>query len=306
MSRTIGRVGFLVVCLAVSSTARADDKAACVDAYGKAQRLRSASHLVSAREQLRVCAQASCPKFITRDCTAWLMEVESRLSSVVLYAKDSKGAEVSAVTVAIDGTVVAEQLDGHGIEVDGGKHVFTFTFPDGKKVDQTYVVLEGQKAQRVGVELPLDPPSSPAPARKSSDSMWGQGSPTMAKDGSSSWNGRKTLAVVVVGAGVAGVAVGAVFGLNAISSFQSQKNACAPGNCTDRSAALTDHTNAANASTLSTVGFIAGGALVATGAVLFFTAPNGREGGEGGTTAGLQAVPGAGPAGAGVLLRGRF
>jgi hypothetical protein len=308
MSRAIGVIGSLVVVLTLSSTGHADDKASCVDAYGKAQKLRGANQLVSAREQLRVCAQSTCPKFIARDCATWLVDVESRLPSVVLFAKDSSGGEVSQATVSVDGTVVAQQLDGHAIEVDGGRHVFTFTLPDGKKIDQTYVVLEGQKAQRVGVEIPAAAPPSggPAggPAGKAADQVWGAGQP--AESNASSWNGRKTLAAVVAGVGVAGIGVGTAFGVTAMSSASNQKSACASSaNCTNRAQALTDHSNAANASTLSTIGFIAGGALVATGVVLFFTAPKGQEKADG-TSARLQVVPDASPAGAGVLLRGRF
>jgi hypothetical protein len=305
MVRTIGVLATIALSLTLSSAGRADDKAACVDAYGKAQKLRGANQLVSAREQLRVCTQSTCPKFISRDCASWLVDVESRLPSVVLFAKDSSGAEVSQATVSMDGTVIAEQLDGHSIEVDGGRHVFTFAFADGKKIDQTYVVLEGQKAQRVGVEMPKAAPSSTPPAGKAADQVWGEGQP--AASGGSSWSGRKTLAVAVGGVGVAGIAVGTVFGLSAMSSSSSQKSDCAsPGNCANHAQAVTDHNNAASASTLSTIGFIAGGALVATGAVLFFTAPKSTEGAEGRTTAGMQVVPGAGPGGAGVLLRGRF
>jgi hypothetical protein len=302
MKRAIGAFGFLLLSLASASTARADDKTACVDAYGKAQRLRSANQLVSARAQLRSCAQTSCPKFIAKDCAAWLGDVESLIPSVVPFARDSNGAELSSATVSMDGTVIAEQLDGHAIEVDAGRHTFTFTFGDGRKADQTYVVLEGQKAQRVGVTMAAAAPSTAAPSSASAEQV----STVPAPVSTSGWNGRKTLAVVVGGVGLAGVAVGSVFGLNAFSSYSSQQSDCrSPGNCS-RAQAQTDHDNAVTASTISTISFAAGGALVVTGAVLFFTAPRGNERVEGSASAGWQVAPTAGPGAAGLLLRGRF
>jgi hypothetical protein len=306
--QTTALVVFLLVSLAMSFTARADEKGACADAYGKAQRLRGANQLVSAREQLRVCARPTCTKFIARDCAAWLVDVESRLPSIVLFARDASGAELSQATVSIDGSVIAEQLDGHAIEVDGGHHEFTFVFPDGTKIDQSYVVFEGQKAQRLGVTLP---PAHPPDARASATAPPTR--PSAVSDTSTretaSWNGRKTFAVVVGGIGVAGLALGTVFGMQASASYSNQQNAChsaAPGDCSNHALAQTDHTSAVSESTFSTLGFVAGGALVASAALLFLTAPQAPERTDGPASAALQVLPIAGPAGAGLWMRGGF
>jgi hypothetical protein len=305
--RTIALIAFLVMSFAMSFAARADDKAACSDAYGKAQRLRGANQLVSAREQLRICARPMCTKFIARDCTAWLVDVESRLPSIVLFARDATGAELTQITVSMDGSVIADQLDGHAIEVDGGQHAFTFVFPDGTKIDQSYVVLEGQRAQRLGVTLP---PAHPRDARITETAQPTPPSPVSQTSGgdTATWNGRKTIAVVVAALGVAGLVLGTVVGESAASSYSKQQSDChssAPGDCLNHSGAQTDHNNAVSESTISTIGFAAGGALVATAALLFFTAP-GPEGTERPTSATLQVLPVAVPAGAGVWMRGRF
>jgi hypothetical protein len=302
-----GLLGLLAASLVASSIASADDKTACVNAYGNAQKLRNGNQLVSAREQMRLCAQPTCPKFISRDCTAWLVEVEPRIPSVVLFAKDSAGAEVSNASVSMDGVVLAQQLDGHAIEVDAGQHTFTFAFANGTKIDQSYVVLEGQKDQRVGVTVaaPAQPPPpfgpggatppEPLPATPASSEQ------------PSGWSGRKTLALVVGGVGVAGLAVGAITGVMAMGSFSSQKNDChsaAPNDCVNHAQALLDHDGASTQSAISTVGFIAGGALLATGAVLFLTAPHG--GTERSSAARVEVAPSAAPGWAGVSVNGRF
>ncbi len=296
----------LVVSSLVPLAAHADEKAACVDAYGRAQSLRDANQLLGARDQLRVCARTVCTKFIAKDCAAWLVDVESRISSVVLTAKDASGADIGTATVSVDGKVIAQQLDGHAIEVDAGRHTFAFTLPDGSKVEQAYTVREGQKAQQVAVTMPAPrPPSGAGPEAPAP--LWGGDTPPATKG--SHWSGRKTLAVVTAGVGVAGLGVGAAFGLSAIASFKSQRDNChssAPGDCVDPAQAQKAHEAAATASTISTVGFIAGGALAAAGAVLFLTTPRNSGEPEGKTPTGLQVLPSVSPAGAGMWLRGRF
>jgi hypothetical protein len=86
---------------------------------------------------------------------------------------------------------------------------------------------------------------------------------------------QKILGLTAGGAGVAGIAVGSVFGLLAMSAWNQQKIDCAgstPATCSDHASALNDHSTMNTDGAISTAGFIAGGALLVTGAVLFFTA----------------------------------
>jgi hypothetical protein len=128
----------------------ADDKQVCTDAYGQAQTLRDAHKLTEAREQLRVCARAECPGFIAKDCAAWLKDVEPRIPSVVLIAKNAAGSDLVDVKVTVDGAPLATKLDGLAVDVDPGAHTFAFEAPDGR-VEQKVVITEGGKAQRVSV-----------------------------------------------------------------------------------------------------------------------------------------------------------
>ncbi len=54
----------------------------------------------------------------------------------------------------------------------------------------------------------------------------------------------------------------------ASSAWTNAKNECSVMSCTDRAKALSDHDLTVNDGTASTIAFIAGGALVATGIVL--------------------------------------
>jgi len=150
------RQSALVVVFTVASglvsVARADEKQVCGDAYQLGQTLRDQHKLVKAREQLRVCAATTCPEFISKECTGWLKDVEARMPSVVLTAKNAAGADVTDARVTIDGAPLAATLNGIAVDVDPGAHTFGFDGPDGR-AEQKVVVAEGMKAQRVAVVL---------------------------------------------------------------------------------------------------------------------------------------------------------
>jgi hypothetical protein len=304
--KTLVGLAVLLGCL-LATPARADDKAACASAYTAAQSLRDARQLSKAREQLRICSRPSCTQFIARDCTTWLVEIESRIPSVVLAAKDASGADITKVTVSLDGRVIADKLDGRSIEVDPGQHTFSFALPDGRTIDQSMLVLEGQKAQRVGVTVPAAPSSTPPPVPVESQSA-PLASPGPVSAETSSWNGRKTVALVTGGAGAAALVVGAVFGSMAISSQSASHDACSPGNCPSQSRpqAVSDHDAAARDATISTVTFSAGGALVAAGILLFLTAPSGSAESRVATRTGVVLMPGMSAGSAGISLSGSF
>ena len=125
--------------------------------------------------------------------------------------------------------------------------------------------------------------------------------------------GQRMTGIIVGGVGVAGVAVGAIFGLLASGAKSDAKSACesgAPGTfsypntCNPGNKSQVDDKNgsAKSNATISTIGFIAGGVLVAGGAVLYFTAPKayGKE------AARLHLAPAVGPGLAGAFLGGSF
>jgi len=81
---------------------------------------------------------------------------------------------------------------------------------------------------------------------------------------------------VAVGLGVAGVVVGSIFGLSAKSKRDDAIGLCKsddPKQCHDQ-AGLDVWRDASSAGTISTIGFLAGSALIATGVVLWVIAPS--------------------------------
>jgi serine/threonine-protein kinase len=82
----------------------------------------------------------------------------------------------------------------------------------------------------------------------------------------------KTIGLVVGGAGVAGIALGTVFGLLASSKWSQAKNDCGHG-CPNGSPARSEQNEASTDGTVSTIAFAIGGVALATGFVLYLTAP---------------------------------
>jgi hypothetical protein len=110
---------------------------------------------------------------------------------------------------------------------------------------------------------------------------------------------QRPIALGVGGLGLAGLAFGAIAGLEARTSIAQARQACgvtAPA-CKADSQAFGLRDTAESWATASTIGFLAGGALVAAGAVLYITTPSA-----------VAPSLGLGPAerGAGASLRGTF
>jgi hypothetical protein len=114
-------------------------------------------------------------------------------------------------------------------------------------------------------------------------------------EGGSSSSTARTLALVAGGVGLGGVVVGAIFGLQASSKWSQAKKDCGVGcDATDDPQAFGERNDALNAATVSTIAFVAGGAAVAGGLVLWLAAPSGPSDSHAvsvtPTLGGLQAV----------------
>jgi serine/threonine-protein kinase len=122
----------------------------------------------------------------------------------------------------------------------------------------------------------------------------------------SAWSGQKTAAVVVAGAGLIGVVLGSVFGVQAISKNGSSKDHCLPSTpnlCDATGVDLRVQTK--TATTLSTVGFAVGGAALVGGVVLYLTAPS-KDKAKTTGTARVELAPVVIGSGGGLVLQGSW
>ncbi|MGA7120056.1 MAG: hypothetical protein WBY94_08165 [Polyangiaceae bacterium] len=141
------------------------DLRACLDGADEGQKLRDSGAYLEARERFIACAADECPGEVRKGCIGWLGELDKLIPTVVFGAR-AHDKEVSDVRVTIDGVVAAERIDGKPVALDPGEHHFRFERAGDAEVDQTAVLMAGEKERpitvRFGTELPSLPPSVPA------------------------------------------------------------------------------------------------------------------------------------------------
>ena len=285
----LNAVAILLVVGTSASVARADDnKTTCANAYVAAQTRRSEQRLVAARDQLRICARPECSTLMqgemVRDCTDWLAQVESSIPSVVITAGDGSGAVFTHLTVAIDGTVVATELEGQAIDVDPGLHVFSFQAPNLPRVQQVVAVLEGKKNQVVVASLDTTRPPSAfageptsthvAPQRPSASLQLAPTQPPeQAPDLPESDRPRRASVsawtYVAFGGGAVGIVVGSIFGVLALQTKSSLDAQCQQYACSRASTG--DIGSLHTQSWTSNIGFGVGILGAGVGAVIVVT-----------------------------------
>lgn len=155
------------LCLALlllSTTALAQDEAACVAAFDSAQTLRTNLELKRARAQLEICAQEACPGPITKDCRTWLTEVRAEIPSILILAKDGEGADTLDVKVFEGDTLLAEKISVEPLELDPGEHQLRFEH-DGRSTEKKIVLRAGEREQPIEVsfEQKMVEPPPPTP-----------------------------------------------------------------------------------------------------------------------------------------------
>jgi hypothetical protein len=241
-----------------------------------------------------------CPKLVREDCTQRLSDLDATSPTIVFAAKDAAGEDVLAVRVTMDGAPFATELAGVALPVDPGLHTFTFDADGATTVTKKVVVREGEKGRQEPIVLgslhaPAGGVAAPPPAVIAAPPAAENASP-------SSWTSQKTAAVAIGAVGVVGIIVGGVMGGLSFSSWSSSQDACSASSCTDRAKALSDHDSATTFATVSDIGFIAGGALVATSVVVFLTSPSSSS-----KTSGMwRVVPHVASGAGGMSLEGTF
>jgi hypothetical protein len=269
----------------------------CIDADTQAQSLRRSGKLLGARDALRVCVDQGCPKLVSEDCTKRLDDLESAIPSITFAAKDGAGRDLSAVAVTIDQKPFADHLDGTTIDLDPGQHTFFFKAPDLPGTTVTLLIQSGDRGRRETITLgslpstpagappaqvqPAAVPGAAAAAQPASAEAQPSSAGTVAEASAGPSSTRKTLAWVGIGVGAAGLVVGGIaagLASGKKSSIDGDPN-CQGNHCAPSESDLVNSYDQLR--TVSSIGFIAGGVLAATGVTLLLTAPRQSQVGAG-------------------------
>lgn len=207
-------------------------------------------------------------------------------------------ARVRDLAITRDGVSMTEALWGTAFPVDPGNHTIVATAPG--RTEWTKSVTALMEGGGMVIEIPVldggggggasvvtPPPPPPRPPEPP---------PPRASRGGGT---QRVIGLGLVGLGLVGVGIGSIFGFRAMSKSDDLEGHCNGTRC-DSPQAVSDRESARSSATVATIAFVAGGALAAGGAVLFFTASSETRPTTGARTVKLVAAPSA------LLLSGSF
>jgi hypothetical protein len=226
--------------------------------------------------------------------------LEPKLSKLQIDAPALPGLEIKR-----NGNVVSTATLGVAIAVDPGEHTIDASAPGHKPFTtkvvignehdfQTLKIPELEKLAEGAVANPDPAPTATPPAPNAAEAPKPSSSGTL-----------RIASYVTAGVGVVGLGLGTVFGIMAsgdASDAKSDPKLCPKSQCTPAGREKID--GAGTKALVSTIGIIGGGALLATGVVLFVVSSPTKS--DAGTNATAQLIPTAGPDGGGLTLLGRF
>jgi hypothetical protein len=207
--------------------------------------------------------------------------LESHLSKLIVILDGP--AQVKGMQIFRDGVAMDATELGRWTPVDPGMHTILVTAPERKPWERRVRIAAEGGTESVTVPVLHDDGDSSAPV----DPVTREG------------RTQRTVGLILGGAGVAALGVGALFGLRANAKLDESN---ANGHCKDNNCdafGLELRSQQHTAATTATVSFIAGAVALGTGAAVFFTAPSGAPVRRVGVTP-------VGPQGAGVTVGGIF
>lgn len=199
-------------------------------------------------------------------------QLEPKLSKLVIDV--AAGSRVPGLTVTRDGEKIDSPMWGTPVPIDPGTHKIVAKAPGHASWRYLVAVQSGPTTQTVHIPL-LAPAAAGPPGALPQASPAGAGASDRGQQKpGSSFGPERALALVAGGVGIAGVAVGTVFGLRSKSKHDEAAQHCDGSLCRDQ-AGVDLKSEARSAGNVSTVAFIVGGVGLAGAAVLWLTAGSG-------------------------------
>jgi hypothetical protein len=240
---------------------------------------------------------------VAKAAQAELPEVEARTPTLTITVNGT----ATPVSLQVDGAPLGVVALGSPVPLDPGAHAVIVQFANGSVNKQ--VSLVERQHQPLAIDpptgasaVPIPPPGDKPAASSSSTGLPPTPPPAEPSDGST----RKTISYALMGVGGAALVTGGVFYLLARSAISPVNQACMSSPCSLPldSDIRSDYHDAQTKQTISIVLASAGGAIAATGIVLFATRPSSGASSTPPTSAMLS--PWLGVGGGGASLIGRF
>ena len=177
------------------------------------------------------------------------------------------GADVDGLEIKRDGVVIGRAQWTTSIPVDPGAHTLTVSAPN--RVEAKVQVVVPEAAERVA-QIPVLAAArvdKPVEGERPVVVM-----PPPPVEDSNKGNTQRLVGLVAGGVGIIGLGIGTIYGLMAKSKKSDSDSHCFEGDVCDADGLVLRH-QASGRAEVSTVSFIAGGVLLAAGAVLYLVAP---------------------------------
>ncbi|MBN2576164.1 MAG: PEGA domain-containing protein [Deltaproteobacteria bacterium] len=235
---------------------------------------------------------AQVPQVRREEAEALIAEQEGRIATIIVRC-DPSGAEIR-----VDGNQVGKCPLPGPVRLVAGSHTLAVSLADHKPQEHK-LELAGKEQKVVDVRLEASGAAAVAAGQDAS------AAPTLVSpSGGAPWWSRKRAAHLVGGIGVASLAVGAVFGVRAITKRLDSNRHCPQDQCTQEGVDLNNQAKTAARVADVTIGVGLVGVVVAA---YLLVRPGGSSTTSPGTTAfGMDLCPELGPGEAKVALRGTW
>jgi hypothetical protein len=258
----------LTIWASSSVCAGAPSENTCSSAVSAAQQLKGAGDFAAARVRLAACVSAGCPREL-QECARQLAAIDQDTPTIVVEARDEANDYVTEARATMDGAPLVDRLDGKEILVNPGEHRLTLDAPGFRKAETAFVARESEKRRRVVVFLiaantAVSTARIVAPAAQP---------PRARTDRATLSTGRK-VGLALGGAGLGGLAVGAVFSIvSKLSYDHALSSECGgdPNRCSANG--IADGRRAHDEAGIATVGFVTAAVLLTAGVALYLTSP---------------------------------
>lgn len=192
--------------------------------------------------------------------------LEPRLAKVTIRL--ASGDDADHVDVSCDGVRLDRSALGAEIPMDAGPHTLRASKPGRRAFAKSFVVADGDPPATIAIDLGAAPSVAPSPSRQV-----GPDTGDERADGGRPGQRQRAYALVVGGVGLAGIAVGTIFGLSAMSNWNRALSECTSGTSGCNSDALNRQSTVNGEALWSTVGFTVGAMGIVGAALLWWTAP---------------------------------
>lgn len=125
----------------------------CVAAADRGQLLRDEGRLRASRAELAGCGGEACPAVVRRECIRWLEELDARIPTVILVARDAAGKDLPGARLVIDGRPVEAGTAGRALQLDPGPHSLRAEMPGREPAQESFVLKERERDRLVPVVL---------------------------------------------------------------------------------------------------------------------------------------------------------